>query len=99
MGTTPEAGQTAPENNAAQTTGKPYLKLRDGTLSVSVFAKERQQGESYAIIVPERAYKDKSGKWVNTSTLYEGDLLQMAMLLMQTHARLRTTVESLEKKE
>jgi hypothetical protein len=96
---TPEAGQSAPENNAAQTTGKPHLKLRDGTLTVSVFYKDRQKGDPYAVIVPERAYKDKNGKWVNTSTLYEADLLQMAMLLMQTHARLRTTIEAAEKKE
>jgi hypothetical protein len=95
----PEAGQTAPETNAAQTTGKPFLKLRDGTLSVSVFSKDRPQGDPYHVIVPERAYKDKSGKWVNTSTLYEGDLLQMALLLMQTHTRLKTSIESSEKKE
>ena len=94
----PQSGPTAPVTNAAQTTGKPFLKLRDGTLSVSVFSKDRPQGDPYSVIVPERAYKDKAGKWINTSTLYEGDLLQMAFLLMQTHAKLRTSIES-EKKE
>jgi hypothetical protein len=94
MGNSPEAGQTAPETNAAHTTGKPFLKLRDGTLSVSVFSKERAGAESYNVIVAERAYKDKSGKWVNTSVLYEGDLLQMALLLTQTYGRLKTAIES-----
>ena len=93
-----QSGPTAPETNAASTTGKPFLKLRDGTLSVSVFSKDRPQGDPYSVIVPERAYKDKAGKWINTSTLYEGDLLQMAFLLMQTHAKLRTSIEA-EKKE
>lgn len=90
----PQSGPAAPENNAANNTGKPFLKLRDGTLSVSVFSKERDKGDPYSVIVPERAYKDKAGKWINTSTLYEGDLLQMALLLQQVHARLRTTVEA-----
>ena len=93
MGTS-QSGPAAPANNAAQNSGKPFLKLRDGTLSVSVFSKERDKGDPYSVIVPERAYKDKSGKWINTSTLYEGDLLQMSLLLQQIHARLRTTIES-----
>jgi len=95
---THQSGPAAPANNAAQNNGKPFLKLRDGTLSISVFSKERDKGDPYSVVVPERAYKDKSGKWINTSTLYEGDLLQMAFLLMQTHARLRTSIES-EKQE
>ena len=94
---TPQSGSHAPANNASQTTGKPFLKLRDGTLSVSVFSRERDKGDPYSVIVPERAYKDKSGKWINTSTLYESDLLQMSLLLQQIHARLRTTMESIEK--
>ena len=89
---TPESGPAAPETNAAKTTGKPFLKLRDGTLTVSVFSKQNAKGDPYSVIVPERAYKDREGKWVNTSTLYEGDLLQMSKLLAETHGQLRLTI-------
>ena len=95
---TPQSGNAAPETNAAQNTVKPFLKLRDGTLTVSVFSKQSTKGDPYSVIVPERAYKDKAGNWVNTSTLYEGDLLQMSKLLAETHGQLRLTIDG-EKKE
>ena len=85
-----ETGQQPPDQNAAHTTGKPFLKLRDGALSVSAFRKSRPKGEAYVFISHERAFKDKQDEWVNVSMLHPSDLLPMAFLLMQAHARLNT---------
>ena len=88
-----QSGSPTPETSSAKTTGKPYLKVRDGALSVSVFSRARSKGDPYVFAVPERAYK-KDEDWVNTSTLHVDDLLPMAFLLMQTHARLKTKTET-----
>jgi len=93
MGTTQSGSQT-PEKSAAQNnTGRPVLKLRDGALSVSVFVKERAKGDPYAFAVPERAYKDKDDKWVNSATLHVDDLLAMAELLRLVHSRLKVKAD------
>lgn len=92
-----QSGLQTPDTTSAQTTGKPYLKVRDGALSVSAFSKARDKGDSYIFIVAERAYK-KGETWVNTSTLHVDDLLSMAFLMMQVHAKLKTKIET-QKKE
>ena len=89
MGSFSSGSQTPAKSSASNTTGKPVFRIRDGALSVSVFIKERAKGDPYAFVVPERAYKDKDDKWVNTSTLYADDLLAMAELLRVAHHELK----------
>ncbi len=81
------------QNKVPKTNGKPIFKMRDGTLTVSVFSMERPKGDPYVFIVPERAYK-KGEDWFNTSTLHADDLLSMAFLLMQAHSKLRTKIQT-----
>ena len=94
MGSFSSGSQAPAKGSASSSTGKPVLKLRDGALSVSVFVKERAKGDPYTFVVPERAYKDKDDKWVNTPTLYVDDLLGMAELLRQAHVQLKVKMDS-----
>lgn len=84
-----EAKRPASQNEDATSSAKPSFKLRDGPLSVSVFAKSKAKGEVHLFVVPERAYRDKDKNWVSTHILHEEDLLRMSLLLMNTYARLR----------
>ncbi|MEZ5942907.1 MAG: hypothetical protein R3C18_16060 [Planctomycetaceae bacterium] len=87
-----EASRPAsPQSDA--TSSAPSFKLKDGPLSVSVFAKSKGQGEVHLFVVPERAYRNKDKQWVSTHILHEEDLLRMSLLLMKTYAQLRHKTE------
>jgi len=84
-----EAKRPASSKMDATSWGNPTLKLRDGTLSVSVFARSDGQKDPQVFVVPERSYKNKGGQWVSTHILHEQDLPRMALLLNSVYGLLR----------
>lgn len=79
----------SPEQDAHTSSAKPRLKLRDGSLTVTVFAKDKAKGGTHLFVVPERAYRDADKKWHSTHLLHEEDLLRMSLLLTKAYAQLR----------
>jgi len=88
-----EAKRPASNNEDATPSARSSFKLKDGPLSVTVFAKSKGKGEVHLFVVPERAYRNKDKKWVSTHLLHEEDLLRMSLLLMRTYAQLRHKTE------
>lgn len=84
-----EAPRPASQPEDATPSAQPSFKLKDGPLSVSVFAKSKGKGEVHLFVVPERVYRNKDKQWVSTHLLHEEDLLRMSLLLMKTYAQLR----------
>jgi len=73
----------------AKSSAERKLKIQDGLRSVSVFNRSRDDGAKHQFVVPERAYRDKNKKLVNTHILHEEDLLPMAALLVRVYEMLR----------
>ncbi|MCA9078192.1 MAG: hypothetical protein KDA93_24395 [Planctomycetaceae bacterium] len=86
-----EAPRPASSNEDAHTSSaERRLKLSDGRLSCTVFAKTRGKDKVHLFVIPERAYRDDEKKgWKNTHLLHEEDLLPMAALLTRTYHELR----------
>jgi hypothetical protein len=89
MGLFSSGSQTPEQTSATHITGTPLFRMMDDSLSVSVYSKELQPGHDYVFIVPERSYMNSRGELVSTTVLHTEDLLPMASLLWQCHARLR----------
>ena len=73
----------------------PYYKLRDGNLSVTVFAKTKGK-DVHLFIVPERSYKDGKEKWHTTHIMHEEDLPRLSQLLVEAYVRLRHKSQEFE---
>lgn len=84
------------QQDATTPSAQPQLKLRDGTLTVTVFSKPNPKGDAQLFVVPERAYRDANKKWQTTHLLHPDDLLRMSALLQETYARLRQTAKTFE---
>lgn len=84
-----EAKRPASNNQDATSQATPSFKLKDGPLSVTVFARSKSKDEMHLFIVPERAYRNKDKEWVSTHILHQDDLLAMSQLLTKAYARLR----------
>lgn len=84
-----EATRPASQEQDAPSPAKLQFKLRDGTLTVSVFAKPAAKDKTHLFVVPERAYRDKNDEWKSTHLLHEEDLLRMSLLLSEAYSRLR----------
>ncbi|MEZ6055481.1 MAG: hypothetical protein R3C01_02130 [Planctomycetaceae bacterium] len=96
MGHTDDEAQrpaSAPED--ATSSARPSFKLKDGPLSVSLFAKSKDKGEVHLFVVPERVYRNKDKQWVSTHILHEEDLLRMSLLLTKAYDRLRHKLEDI----
>ncbi|MCA8999023.1 MAG: hypothetical protein KDA80_18630 [Planctomycetaceae bacterium] len=82
-----QARRPAPSKDATPS-AQLQFKLRDGALSVSVFAKPVANDRTNVFIVPERAYRDKNDAWTSTHILHAEDLLRMSELLTQVHIQM-----------
>ncbi len=79
---------TPPAQSPSGGKSQPHFKLRDGNITVTVFAKTKGK-DVHLFIVPERSYRDSSNEWQKTHILHEEDLLRLSLLLMKTYAHLR----------
>jgi len=79
---------TSPAQSPVDGKSHPHFKLKDGNLSVTVFAKSKGK-DVHLFVVPERSYRDAANKWHTTHILHEEDLLRLSLLLMKTYAYLR----------
>ena len=79
---------TSPAPSIDEGNSKPRFKLKDGSISVTVFAKTKGK-DVHLFVVPERSYRDSNDKWHTTHILHEEDLLRLSLLLMKTYAHLR----------
>ncbi|MCA9062832.1 MAG: hypothetical protein KDA96_07230 [Planctomycetaceae bacterium] len=79
---------TPPAQSPADSKSQPHFKLRDGNISVTVFAKAKGK-DVHLFVVPERSYRDAKDQWQTTHILHEEDLLRLSLLLMKTYAHLR----------
>lgn len=62
----------------------PYLKLRDGTLSVTVWEKNND-GKAYHSAILRKSYKNDDGEWQETDNLNGNELLKAANLLQKAY--------------
>ena len=80
--------QTPPAETNSKT--NVYLKLCDGSLSLTVMTKPSKDGKDAKFAVLQRSYQKKgSDKWENTQFLHIEDFLRAAELLRQSYTRLR----------
>jgi hypothetical protein len=84
-----EAKRSASNNQDATPPAKPSFKLKDGALSVTVFARSTGKDDVQLFVVPERAYRNKDKQWVSTHILHQDDLLPMSLLLMKVYSQMR----------
>ena len=63
----------------------PAIKLRDGTLSVTVWRNTSDKG-TYYTANPQRSYRSGEDAWKETDSLNADDLLAMAELLREAYA-------------
>ena len=77
-----------PQASEGHKGSSPHFKLRDGLVSVTVFAKSNGKHVNL-FVVPERSYKDAKGNWHRTHLMHEEDLLRLSFLLIRTYAHLR----------
>jgi hypothetical protein len=77
----------------------PELKLRDGSLTVTVFSRETGSKEKNLFVVPERSYRNAKQEWVTTHLLHPEDLLPMSLLLQRAYNDLRVTLAEVLKKK
>lgn len=88
---------TPPARSPIDGKSKAHFKLKDGNISVTVFAKMKGK-DVHLFVVPERSYRDSADKWHATHILHEDDLLRLSLLLMKTYAHLRHTSQEFESK-
>ena len=88
---------TPPAHSLDEGNSKPHFKLKDGNISVTVFAKTKGK-DVHLFVIPERSYRDKQDKWHTTHILHEEDLLRLSLLLMKTYAHLRHVSKDFESK-
>ena len=86
---------TSPAPSIDEGNSKPHFKLKDGNISVTVFAKTKGK-DVHLFVVPERSYRDSNDKWHTTHILHEEDLLRLSLLLMKTYAHLRHSSNDFE---
>lgn len=69
---------------------QPALKLRDGTLSVTIWRNTSTEGKTYYTANPQRSYRQGDDTWKETDSLNADDLLAMSELLREAYAWIRT---------
>lgn len=88
---------TSSAESPADGTSHPHFKLKDGSISVTVFAKTKGK-DVHLFIVPERSYRDAQDKWHTTHILHEEDLPRLSLLLLRTYAHLRHSSQEFKSK-
>ena len=59
---------------------KPFQTLRDGAVKVSIWKNDGEQGPFFTADLT-KSYKDGQGRWQDTRSLSETDILKAAHLL------------------
>lgn len=67
---------------------QPIIKLRDKTLSVTVWENKSEKGTSYYSTSLTKSYKDGEDNWQETTNLSTDDLLKAANLLQQAYNKI-----------
>lgn len=67
-------------------TNSPAIKLRDGTLQVTIWRNTSTEGKTYYSVNPTRSYRQGDDTWKETDQLNADDLLPMAELLREAYA-------------
>lgn len=88
---------TSSAESPADGTSHPHFKLKDGNISVTVFAKTKGK-DVHLFIVPERSYRNAEDKWHTTHILHEEDLPRLSLLLLRTYAHLRHSSQQFKSK-
>ncbi len=86
------APATEEQTSPAETNSKTnvYLKVCDGTLSLTVMTKPSMDGNDAKFAILQRSYQKKGSKdWENTQFLHVEDFLRAAELLRESYTRLR----------
>lgn len=66
---------------------KPIDQLRDGNLTVAIWANDSEHGIRYSVELT-RSYTDKEEKWHTTNSLSNGEILRGSRLLALAHDRI-----------
>lgn len=66
---------------------KPVDQIRDGSLTVSIWANPSEHGLRYSVEL-SRSYLDKDEKWHTTSYLSNGEILRGSRLLTLAYDRI-----------
>ena len=79
---------------SSETKNKPVYTLRDGLLKVNIWANESEKGTRFSVGGVIRSYTNKDGKWIETTSLYSGDILRAVRLLEKAYDELAALRES-----
>ena len=66
---------------------KPVENIRDGGLTVAIWANESEHGTRYSVDLT-RSYKDAEDKWQTTNSLSNGEILRGSRLLTLAYDRI-----------
>ena len=70
-----------------QPKAKPTVKLRDGVLSVAIWANKSEEGNIFYSTTYARGYKD-GDEWKETTSLGADDLLKVSRLLQRAYDKI-----------
>ncbi len=71
---------------------KPVLTLRDGTVSIAIWANATDQGTFYKA-QPIRSYKNKDDQWRDTDSFSQNDLLKLSQLIVKAYEEIASLRE------
>lgn len=71
-----------------QSSNKPIVSLRDGSLKVAVFANETENSVRYSGQLV-RSYRDQDGNWRDTSYLSNTEFLRAGNLLIRVYEQIQ----------
>jgi len=67
-----------------KTKNQPLERLTDGSLRVSIWENDGQNGKHYSVTA-SRCYRDKQGQWKESHSYSRAELLQLARMLEQAY--------------
>lgn len=73
--------------NDDQSKNQPAVKLRDGTLSVTIWEQKGTKGPFYTVQL-KRGYQDENGNWKDSDSFKRNDLLKASRLLHLAYDRI-----------
>jgi len=101
MANTSPTGQRPASQKDATSSAKPVLKLRDGSLNLTVFSKEtvsRGKAREHSFVVLERSFQ-RDDAWQSTNLLHVEDLLAAAEMLRLAYLKVRDPVQPVKGSE
>lgn len=80
-------------------TKQPVKKISLGSVRASIWENTTNEGETFHTVSFERSYKDKAGKWHNTSSYGAKDLLNLIRVAAQAEAFIQFPKVETDEKE